>query len=77
MSDIPLRPVGLRSDFVANEIIPYSSNIVATGTPENLSLNNILPGLISLIRTSDFNYLSIVSRYSNLNVSYIVEDYLG
>jgi hypothetical protein len=77
MSDNPLTPTGVISDFTANEIKQNTINIVATGTPENLSLDNILPGLISLNRTSDFNYLSIVSKYNNLNISYIIEDYLG
>jgi hypothetical protein len=52
-------------------------NITAIGIPENLSLNNILPGLMTLLRTDNINYLSIVSKYSNLNISYIIEDYLG
>jgi hypothetical protein len=76
MSDYPLIPSGVLLSFEANEIIK-NVNITATGTPENLSLNNILPGLISLIRTSTIDYLSIVSKYANLNVSYIIEDYLG
>jgi len=76
MSDLPITPNGVDTSFATNEM-KNSINIIATGTPENLSLTNILPGLISLIRTTDFNYLSIVSTYSNLNVSYIIEDYLG
>jgi len=76
MSDLPITPTGVDTSFATNEI-KNSINITATGTPENLSLTNILPGLISLIRTTSFDYLSIVSKYSNLNVSYIIEDYLG
>jgi len=79
MSYYPLVPVGVSSDFQTNEMKSGSDylNIAATGTPENVSLNNVLPGLISLLRTSDYNYLSIVSKYSNLSVSYIIEDHLG
>ena len=56
-------------------------NICAIGTPENYKLDNILPSYISLLRYDDsanrFNYLSIISPYSNLQVSYIIEDYLA
>ena len=56
-------------------------NICAIGTPENYKLNNILPSYITLLRndnpTHRFNYLSIVSPCSNLQVSYIIEDYLS
>jgi hypothetical protein len=76
MSDYPLIPTIVVSTFEANEIIK-KVNVIATGTPENLALNNILPGLISLLRTDTIDYVSIVSRYANLNVSYIIEDYLG
>jgi len=76
MSYRPIIPSGVDTTFEDNEI-KEDINIAATGTPENLSLTNILPGLISLIRTTRFDYLSIVSKYSNLNVSYIIEDYLG
>jgi hypothetical protein len=81
MSDYQSLPANVVQEFEANEIVNNQNgtvNIVATGTPENLSLTNILPGLISLVRiANNFNYLSIVSRYANLNVSYIIEDYLG
>jgi hypothetical protein len=56
-------------------------NICAIGTPENYKLDNILPSYISLLRNDDpvhrFNYLSIISPCSNLQVSYIIEDYLS
>ena len=72
MSDNPLS-----SSVVNSDEIKLGLNITAIGTPENLLLNNILPGLITLLRTDDYNYLSVVSKYNNLNISYIIEDYLG
>ena len=78
MSDYQTLPFNVIASFEANEIVRNQVNIVATGTPENLSLTNILPGLISLIRIGNtIDYLSIVSRYANLSVSYIIEDNLG
>ena len=52
-------------------------NINAIGTPENYKLENLLPTYITLLRTNDFDYLSIISKINNLSVSYIIEDYLG
>ena len=56
-------------------------NICAIGIPENYKLNSILPSYITLLRHDNttywFNYLSIVSPCSNLQVSYIIEDYLS
>ena len=52
-------------------------HIYATGTPENYKLSNLLPCYITLLRTNNFNYLSIISTIPNLSVSYIIEDYLG
>jgi hypothetical protein len=72
MSDNPLTSSGVNTSEIKTNL-----NITAIGTPENLALNNILPGLITLLRTDDFNYLSIVSKYNNLNINYIIEDYLG
>jgi hypothetical protein len=61
-------------------ITTYPNNtihIYAIGTPENYKLSNLLPCHITLLRTDNFNYLSIISKISNLEVSYIIEDYLG
>jgi hypothetical protein len=52
-------------------------HIHAIGAPENYKLNNLLPCHITLLRTNNFNYLSIISKINNLSVSYILEDYLG
>jgi len=54
-----------------------TTHIYAIGTPENYKLSNLLPCHITLLRTDNFNYLSIISKISNLEVSYIIEDYLG
>lgn len=54
-----------------------SIHINAIGRPENYKLNNLLPCHITLLRTDNFNYLSIISKINNLSVSYIIEDYLG
>ncbi len=76
MSFNPLTPSTSPITFNISEIKP-DLNITAIGIPENYSLNNILPGLITLLRTNNFDYLTIVSKYNNLNISYIIEDYLG
>jgi hypothetical protein len=54
-----------------------TTHIYAIGSPENYKLSNLLPCHITLLRTDNFNYLSIISKISNLEVSYIIEDYLG
>jgi hypothetical protein len=72
MADNPLTSSAVNSSEIKTNL-----NITAIGTPENLSLNNILPGLITLLRTDNFDYLTIVSKYNNLNINYIIEDYLG
>ena len=72
MSSNPLTPA------TTPAITPISGlNICAIGIPENYSLSNILPSYISLLRTNNFNYLSVVSANSNLTVAYIIEDYLS
>ena len=78
MSDNPIEPFCYPAPSI-NKITGL--NICAIGTPENYKLDNILPSYISLLRYDDsanrFNYLSIISPYSNLQVSYIIEDYLA
>lgn len=64
---------GINNNTYQNNTI----HIYAIGTPENFKLSNILPCHITLLRTNNFNYLSIISRINNLEVSYIIEDYLG
>ena len=68
-----------QSSSILSGINNYRSgiNINAIGTPENYKLENLLPTYITLLRTADFDYLSIISKINNLSVSYIIEDYLG
>ena len=68
-----------QSSTIPDGINSYKNgiNINAIGTPENIKLENLLPTYITLLRTNDFDYLSIISKISGLNVSYIIEDYLG
>ena len=77
MSCNPLTPVTVPQIPAAKEGL----NICAIGTPTSYTLGTLLPSSISLLRidntTHGFNYLSIVSNYSNLPVSYIIEDYLS
>ena len=49
-------------------------NIYANGTPRNPLLANILPTYFSLMRTSDFNYLTCISTVQNINISCIIQD---
>lgn len=66
--------------LITSGITNYKTNdicITALGTPENFKLLNILPTTITLLRTNNFDYLSLISRVQNLSISYILEDYLG
>jgi hypothetical protein len=49
-------------------------NICALGSPQNYNLNSILPNVLSLLRTGDFNYLSVICRYSGALFNVIIED---
>jgi hypothetical protein len=51
-------------------------NLCAIGVPQNYYLNSILPTNFSILRTGDFNYLSIVARVTGTNVNVIIEDLL-
>jgi hypothetical protein len=77
MSTNPINPVC----YPAMTPVISGLNICAIGTPENYKLDNILPSHISLLRYNEpafwFDYLSIISPSSNLQVSYIIEDYLA
>ena len=52
-------------------------NICALGTPKNELLNEILPLYVTLIRTNDFNYLTVLSTVNNTKISCIIEDLLS
>jgi hypothetical protein len=51
-------------------------NICALGSPQNYNLNSILPNVLSLLRTGDFNYLSVICRYTGALFNVIIEDLL-
>jgi len=71
ISNNPLNTAGI-TNYKNNGIC-----ITALGTPENFKLLNILPTTITLLRTNNFNYISLISKIQNLTISYILEDYLG
>jgi len=52
-------------------------NICALGSPQNYNLNSILPNVLSLLRTGDFNYLSVICRYSGALFNIIIEDLIN
>ena len=52
-------------------------NICATGTPENFNLDKIPPNYLYLLRTDNYNYLSIVSIQSGISVNCIIIDNLN
>jgi hypothetical protein len=52
-------------------------NICATGTPENYNLNKIPLSYIFLLRTDNFNYISIISTVQNTSVNCIISDNLN
>lgn len=51
-------------------------NICAIGYPENVILNAISPTQLSLVRTGDFNFISILSRVNGTVFNSIIEDCL-
>jgi hypothetical protein len=52
-------------------------NICAIGSPENYYLSNILPTNNTLIRTNNFDYLSVISVSNNITYQAIIEDLLN
>ena len=51
-------------------------NICALGRPQNYNLNAVLTTNLSLLRTYDFNYLSVVSKNNGTSFNVIIEDLL-
>ena len=51
-------------------------NICAIGYPENTILNAISPTQLSLVRTADFNFISVLSRINGTVFNGIIEDVL-
>jgi hypothetical protein len=52
-------------------------NICATGVPDNYNLNKIPLSSIFLLRTDNFNYISVVSTIQNTSVNCIINDNLN
>jgi len=51
-------------------------NICAIGFPSNYYLNKITAGDICLLKTTNYNYISVVSKTNNNNISCIISDFL-
>ena len=51
-------------------------NLYAIGTPQNPALNSITAGQISLVRTANYNYLSVLSVANNTVCQAIISDEL-
>ena len=59
--------------YLANTTI---INVCAVGFPSNYFLNRITAGDIFILKTSNYNYISILARTYNLSVSCIISDFL-
>ena len=79
--------LGIFSTMVANKppnILQYdvymssypSINICAIGFPSNYYLNRITAGDICLLKTTNYNYISVISKINNTSVSCIISDFL-
>ena len=53
-----------------------SINICAIGFPSNYYLNKITAGDICLLKTTNYNYISVVSKTNNNSISCIISDFL-
>jgi hypothetical protein len=56
---------------------PAGINICATGTPENFNLDKIPPNYLFLLRTDNYNFLSVVTTQSGAIVNCIIMDNLN
>ena len=52
-------------------------HICATGTPENYNLDKIQSSYLFLLRTDNYNYISVISTISGLVVNCIIKDNLN
>jgi hypothetical protein len=75
---VPNKPPNiLQYDIYTSYNINTSNiNITAIGFPSNYYLNRITSGDIFLLKTTNYNYISILSRTSNLGISCIISDFL-
>ena len=70
-------PTILQYDIYTSYIVNSGIiNICAIGFPSNYYLNKITAGDIFLLKTTNYNYISILSRIPNLNISCIISDFL-
>ena len=67
----------LQYDIYTSHIINTNTiNICAIGFPSNYYLNRITAGDIFILKTNNYNYISILSRTPNLSISCIISDFL-
>ena len=69
----------LQYDIYMSDLInlsPPALNICAIGFPSNYYLNKITAGDIFILKTNNYNYISVLSKYPNANISCIITDFL-
>jgi hypothetical protein len=74
-----LPPNILQYDIYMSNLLnlnPVFLNICAIGFPTNYYLTKITKGDIFVLKTNNFNYISILSKYQNANISCIITDFL-
>ena len=62
--------------YSSYDTITSNINICAIGFPSNYYLNKITAGDIFLLKTSNYNYISILSKTKDLSISCIISDFL-
>ena len=77
-NNIPNKPPNvLQYDIYTSHILNTNSiNICAIGFPSNYYLNKITASDIFILKTNNYNYISILSKTPNLSVSCIISDFL-
>jgi hypothetical protein len=67
----------LQYDIYTSFILSTNNiNICAIGFPSNYYLNKITAGDIFILKTTNYNYISILSKIPNLSISCIISDFL-
>ena len=69
-------PNVIQYDVYTSLLNTSNVNLCAIGFPINYYLNKITDGNIFLLQTTNFNYISLVSRTQNTNVICILTDFL-
>ena len=69
-------PNVIQYDVYTSLLNSSNVNLCAIGFPINYYLNKITDGNIFLLQTTNFNYISLVSRTQNTNVICILTDFL-